>query len=214
MTSSAAEFLRLTRDTPLQVCIPTFESSGSTPEKYGYRGHMYADRDVRSARHIEHLACQAGSIVELISPDRALDPVLPLESSIVFIGSRSNPATNEALESGKFDDILSFSYGDDWVVETKSGNRYTIPDPSKLDRDTYSKQTDYGVVAYSLGGGSAKIIVAGLGGRATEGCGRFLEKHWEELNDRADGSSSIAVILKFPPPVSPEGYQIVEYVTN
>jgi hypothetical protein len=60
--------------------------------------------------------------------------------------------------------------------------------------------TDPGGAATNVG---SVFIIAGLGGRATEGCGYFFLRNWNDLFKKF-GRSDFAVILKFPSPFALE----------
>jgi len=128
-----------------------------------------------------------------------------------MFGSRSNVATNSFMGRLGRSRVVRFEYGPaEWAIHTQTGCRYALPDPSTLDRSAYSSATDYGLVAVYHDEAVAAVVVAGLGGRATEGCGRFLRDRWHQLAASRPGSRIVAAVLKFAPPVDPDRYEIAE----
>ena len=198
----------------VDFCLPLFGGSLSQPARlgqggedtFGYPSTTFADRDARSALHVMHA-------VSGIVSDEAIQFTLPKDfihcpvgarTSFVF-GSRSNEATSWLLECLGDSSFIRFEFGDRWTIVGTDGKKFSILDPSKLDPESYAALTDYGVVArLSIPGqNGAVFLIAGLGGRATEGCGMFLSRNWEHLQSQF-GDHDFAVILAFPPPVSPE----------
>jgi hypothetical protein len=115
----------------------------------------------------------------------------------------------ENLPESKF---FEFKFGEHWQIKCKDGSVYSIPDPSKLEPGAYANQTDYGVVSRLSvpGTGERLFVVAGLGSRATEGCGHYFSHHWRELFQQY-GKDDFAVVLKFSPPLDPASYEPVAW---
>jgi hypothetical protein len=82
-----------------------------------------------------------------------------------------------------------------------------------MDRKDYTSQTDYGVVArLTDSNGGSVFLIAGLGGRATEGSGLFLRENWQTLQSKF-GDSDFAVVLEFLPPVEPKQSKAIAWYT-
>jgi hypothetical protein len=129
----------------------------------------------------------------------------------VLFGSRSNHALQSLMEESRLGELVKFEFGEEWAIVGQDGRRFSISDPSKLDRLQYESSTDYGVVA-RVGDQERRsgFLVAGLGGRATEGSGLFLRQRWDELQGKF-GKSDFAVVLEFPPPVDPKRFEPVAW---
>jgi len=209
-----SNFLRLGTPPALKLCLPRFAGTAREGAAFSYPGFVHADRDVRSAQEVERLACAAGADTELISPDDAISALNQHDRSqtLVIFGSRSNDAFPTVVSKSRLGELVTFSFSDEWTIRTRNGGTYSLRDPSRLDRVVYTAATDYGVVAGLVDEGyPAVFIVAGLGGRATEGCGRFLRKSWTELATRSKGKS-FAALLRFDPPVDPNQLEMVEFI--
>jgi len=73
-----------------------------------------------------------------------------------------------------------------------------------LSREEYAASTDYGVIARTTNSRLGSVfLIAGLGGRATEGGGLYVFEKWRELQSQF-GDSDFAVVLQFDPPVDPK----------
>jgi hypothetical protein len=182
-----------------------------------YPSYALAERDVRSANHVQRLAHQAGAEVSYISPNELTDQIQgqpwgSLPSTVLF-GSRSNTACTDFLQSSSIGQLVSFEFGDKWTIRTRNNNSYSLIDPSHLTREEYAANIDYGIVGRAAVSGRSRFIIAGLGGRATEGCGLYLQKNWASLADQAQDKAFVAV-LRFDPPVDPANHQLVEFVTS
>lgn len=210
MQPTVRELLGLQATNSVRMCIPQFAGVVSNEDGIVYRGSVRANRDVTAALHISELAIEAGAEVSYFGPDEPCQD----QGTLVFLGSRSNAATNAFMRGPGRNDVVWFEYGYEWAIHSRSGRRYALRDPSTLNRETYAASTDYGVVALYNELGSTSVVVAGLGGRATEGCGLFLRENWQDLAVRAKGARVFAAILKFAPPVDPSRYEIAEFVTN
>lgn len=193
-----------------RLILPEFGSPGrlhgaAANQEFFYRGNAFAERDTRAASHIQTLldqVVQAGNV----SLQGAGNSVPPEQISFLF-GSRSNWATAALLkESGT--NLFQFEFGDDWSIIC-SGLRFSLPDPTILTPAKYAVADDYGVIArVHSATGTAAFMIAGLGGRATEGCGLYFREHWSQL-DRRFGSKDFAVVLKFPAPFDVKQAEVV-----
>jgi hypothetical protein len=74
-------------------------------------------------------------------------------------------------------------------------------------------QTDYGVVARFRGMRNRLFVIAGLGSRATEGCGYYFSHHWLALSKRFQ-EDDFAVVLRFPPPLDPVHCEPVAWLSG
>ncbi|MER2266093.1 hypothetical protein [Methylobacterium oxalidis] len=209
---SISRFLGLGPAPTIRLCLPHFDravAGSSEADAFVYPSNALAERDVRSAFHVQRLASEAGAEVRFISPDalaRELDSTASGEATSVVFGSRSNPALGRVLGSTVLRHLMEFEFGSEWVIRLKDGSRYSLDDPSKLSRDAYAAKVDFGVVAgctAAAGSAGSLFVVAGLGGRATEGCGIYLQREWRSLADRA-GGRAFAAVLRFDPPINPE----------
>lgn len=184
--------------------LPCSRDAAATP--FHYPGYVHSDRDVRAALHIATLlsAVVDPCGVHLREAEAFLRSDGLPSSGFVF-GSRSSPATTWVAEHLAKHKLFHFQFGAQWEIHWHDGRVFALPDPSQLDRETYTNSTDYGVLARCTDPESSSVVfvVAGLGGRATEGCGRYFVDHWTDLKRRF-GRSDFAVLLRFDPPVCPD----------
>ena len=192
----------------------TLKTDSRSPQSLEYAGSTYSERDAKAAFHITSVL---GHILDLdkIKLEDISDvmPGLDQTHKTAFLfGSRSNKLTIWATENLPTNDFFKFSFGDRWEIRCKDGSVYSIPDPSKLDRGQYTDETDYGVVSrLSIPNSKERLfVIAGLGSRATEGCGYYFSNHWQELFQRF-GNNDFAVILKFTPPLTPENHEPIAW---
>jgi hypothetical protein len=172
----------------------------------GYAGGTFSERDTKAALYITSVL---GHVLESdkIQMEEAAEfaPVvgLPHETAFLF-GSRSNQVTVWATENLPTRKFFKFEFGSEWKIICEDQRVFSTPDPSKLPRSSYASQNDYGVVArlsHSLTGEKV-FVIAGLGSRATEGCGYYFSQHWQELFQKY-GENDFAMVLKFNPPLDP-----------
>lgn len=179
-----------------------------------YPGRTFSDRDTKAALYITSVLGQVleSDKIEL-KETSGFEPVggLPDKTAFLF-GSRSNEITIWATENLPTRKFFTFRFNDNWEIVCEDGKTFSTPDPSALSRDSYSSQTDYGVVArISDSAGEEQVfVIAGLGSRATEGCGYYFSRHWRELFTKY-GSNDFAVILKFNPPLDPKRHEPVAW---
>jgi len=192
--------------------VSTTSSSAALPLQYP--GGTYSERDAKAAFHITSVLGQvldSGKIsFENISD---FTPSFDLLHKTAFLfGSRSNNLTIWATENIPANKFFKFVFGDTWEIQCENGKTYSMPDPSKLDRGQYTNQTDYGVISKLSVPGSEEhlFVIAGLGSRATEGCGYYFSNHWQKLFQRF-GNNDFAVILKFSPPLAPEKHKPIAW---
>ncbi len=174
-----------------------------------YEGHTFASRDAKSASYIVSVL---GHAVEVDNIEwKEADEFKPGRPGPAFLfGSRSNRAAEWAVGPSALGRLFHFEYGARWSIRCAGGREFSLPDPSGLSRADYESQTDYGVIGrFRDGPGHAPVfLVAGLGGRATEGCGLYLARRWKRLSDEFQGRD-FAVVLKFEPPVDPKNARSV-----
>jgi hypothetical protein len=166
-----------------------------SPSRFSYSGSTFAERDARAASHVQSLLNLVVDIgnVTLEGATAAVD-----HDAIAFLfGSRSNKATQAILQLRTT--LFHFEFNDTWAVVCK-GQRFSLVDPTAVPLPAYEAADDYGVIA-RLGSADPTpvFVIAGLGGRATEGCGLYFREHWDEM-DREYGAQDFAVVLRFPAP--------------
>ena len=201
--------------TGVDLCLPRFSGSIQAPlrisgqTQFGYPSSGLAERDVRSALHLQGLLARHVDLerVRLLAPEDLDESGGRIR---ILFGSRSNSAFAKASRYGRLDRLVRFRFGDRWTITGQNGHRYSIPDPSRLSRQEYESHTDYCVVARVRDRHALPVfLISGLGGRSTEGGGRFLAEHWKHLQGEF-GSQDFAVVLAFPPPVTPEVCSVIE----
>jgi hypothetical protein len=204
----------------VDFCLPRFGCSlenpahlwGTLDKSFGYPSATVAERDARSAFHV--MRAVGGAVgdkaIAFTEPHEFVKHSEGTRTAFIF-GSRSNEAVGWLLAHARDPSLVRFEFGEKWTIIAR-GDEFSIADPSKLTREEYVSRTDYGVVArLSLRArpGPA-FLIAGLGGRATEGCGIFLARKWVGLQQQF-GDEDFAVVLEFPPPVSPESHKRVAW---
>lgn len=182
------------------------ESAEPGPAPLRYPGHTFSERDTRAALFVQALL---GSVLH---PSRIRledasgtdsDRIDALGAGSVFLfGSRSNPLTQWALANRAPSKFFEFDFRNDWTIRTRDGKTFSTPDPSNLKQEEYRSHADYGVMArfFDPLAGMTFFILAGLGSRATEGCGQFLAGNWQVLSEEYE-DQDFAVVLEFSPPV-------------
>lgn len=202
------------RPSGVDLCLPEFSGSLSAPlqtrgnEGYGYPSSAFSNRDVRSAFHVQSLLSQhfSDDSIRLQSPGDFMSTRSKEWAPRVGIlfGSRSNEALSKESDLLQLERLVSFEFGAEWSIVGQDERRFSIADPSKLSREDYEATTDYCVVARVRDDrGRPLFLIAGLGGRATEGGGKYLVDAWEKLHRRFE-SRDFAVVLAFAPPVNPD----------
>ena len=182
----------------------------ATPRKRGfeYLGHTFADRDARSASYVTSiLSCVIG--LDNIQWQSVAD-FNPGKSGTVFLfGSRSNKAAKWATRHSALGKFLRFKFASKWSIQCSGDKVFSLPAPNRLTRNEYENTTDYGVIGrfQETDKGAQTFLIAGLGSRATEGCGYFLANHWKNLA-RSFGRRDFAIVLKFAPPVDPKTSEV------
>jgi hypothetical protein len=203
----------------VEFCLPRFAGSLDTPARlaqpangtFGYPSWTLAERDARSAFHVMSAVAPVVDDAEInfTEPSELVKHRASKRTAFVF-GSRSNDALQWLLKRAKQPNLIDFKFDANWSIVGRDGKKFSIPDPSKLDRQSYMQSTDYGVVArLSIRNWEGSVfLVAGLGGRATEGCGIYLSKSWASLQNQF-GPRDFAIVLAFDPPVQPDKFSRV-----
>ncbi len=181
-------------------------AEGNMPDALVYRGFTFAERDSRAAFYVHSL------IGPIFAPEKlaiqSAVPGQPVPNIAFLFGSRSNPVTQEILKnSGQ--GLFEFEFGPAWKIRC-SGAEFSVPDPSRLmDPLQYQNSTDYAVVARIHDGeGRVFFVIAGLGGRATEGAARFFVNNWRSLAS-SFGQDDFAAVLEFAAPFDMNRCQVV-----
>lgn len=201
------------RPSGFDFCLPQFEGTISAPcrlrgnhnREFGYPSFAVAERDMRSAMHVFAVLSRRISADKIAfqGPDDFLQADRMQRVGIVF-GSRSNRALPWLEDGGRLSRLVNFTFGEEWSIIGSDDKHFSMKDPSTIGREEYAAMIDYGVIARVLGPGNAPVfLLAGLGGRATEGCGIYFAQNWRRLHKRFS-KKDFAVILEFPPPVDPE----------
>jgi hypothetical protein len=192
------------------------DSQGSGGVSLRYPGHTFSDRDTRAAFYVQALL---GSVFD---PSRIrIENASGTDSShidalgaktVFLFGSRSNPLTQWALANRAPAGFLELKYGPSWTICARDGQSFSAPDPSQVNESDYRAHPDYGVLArfFDPHAEMSFFVLAGLGGRATEGCGHYLAANWLTLSEEF-AEEDFAVILKFSPPVEPGNYERVAH---
>jgi hypothetical protein len=190
------------------------ESQGSGALSLRYPGHTFSERDTRAAFSVQALL---GSVLDpshiRLEDASGTDPsrIDALGAKTVFLfGSRSNPLTQWALADRAPTKFFELEFGDNWTIRTQDGKTFSVPDPSQLKEEEYRLHQDFGVVARFFDGRlrTSFFVLAGLGSRATEGCGYFFAQNWHDLAEKF-GTQDFTVILEFPPPVEAHNFRII-----
>jgi len=182
------------------------DSNGASQAPLSYRGFTFAEADSKAAFYVHSLA---GPVFE--SENIAIEPVVSGQKvgpTAFLFGSRSNVMTQELLQvSGQ--DLVQFEFGPDWKIKC-NGMEFSMPDPSQIiDLVQYENTTDYAVIAKLRSTeGSPVFLIAGLGGRATEGAAQFFAKNWHDLAILA-GEENFAAVLQFDAPFQLDNCRIV-----
>ncbi|QMW01491.1 hypothetical protein [Spirosoma foliorum] len=211
--------LMTSADSQADLVLPNF---GGTSKRIGnneftYPGEVYTDRDTKSAFYISNLLTKFIDLHKINLKDTEDFNFNINSSELVFIfGSKSNEVTQRLLDNYEVSNNFSMSFGETWTIHSNgSGENYSIINPSTLSRTEYENTTDYGVIARFTQvskPGKTTFVIAGLGSRATEGCGLYFASNWELLNAKFGDQNVAAVILKFAPPVTPQNYEVQEWL--
>ena len=191
----------LGQPTQSNLVLPQFQG-GTTNEGDSsllYRGSTFSERDSKAALYVQALLLQTmlADRIRVTSP-AALQTSAQQQDLTFLFGSRSNAATR-LLAAGLDDKKVRFEFGENWAVSC-SGQTFAIPDPSRTEAGVYEASDDYGVITkIRVGASSCAFIIAGLGGRATEGSAWHFCHNWKELHQEF-GGDNFTVVLKFAAP--------------
>lgn len=184
-----------------RLVLPEFDGPASLNDEppasnFSYRGNTFSGRDARAASHVQTLLDQVVDVGNVILEGASASVE---QGDVAFLfGSRSNRATQALLEQLPTT-LFRFEFNERWTVVC-AGRRFSLDDPTVLPPALYDAADDYGVVARIRSAGPAPVfMIAGLGGRATEGCGLYFRQHWGELG-RDYGAQDFALVLRFPAP--------------
>jgi hypothetical protein len=172
-----------------------------------YPGETYARDDVESAREIESLLFQiAGPQDVRLYPS----PEGPGVTHWFLFGSLSSRYVTTVLKT--YSPRFEFRYlADSWCLDELDADGKVIEPTNKvqalyrLGQRDYANQPDIGIIEKITDphSGTLFFIIAGLGSRATRGCGLYLASKWKRL--LADyGSRDFGVILEFPAGMPPD----------
>jgi len=198
-------FLSSETESKFALLLPTFrlgvplgEKEATAPEDglYRFPGETFARSDAESALYIRQLL---GEIAppESISIYSQVEGVKPEYTHHFLFGSKSNPKVSGVLNA--FSKKLSFDYAagpqkKTWVLkDIEFGHEYSIEAPNKLG-NKYSETVDYGVIQKIKRDSKVFFLIAGLGSRATKGCGYYLLQNWPQHV----AEDEFAILLRFP----------------
>lgn len=171
-----------------------FDSKG----RYIFPGETFARSDIQAALSVRDLLIQ-------VVPAARIKLVPQHEwkwegkTNLFLFGSKSNPAVSSVLR--EFSNRFKFHYERDrWtIIDAERGLQYSMQAPHQLSPGAYSDTEDFGVIQkLSAAGEPTKFVIAGLGSRATEGCGRYLTDNWRRLLNEF-GQKAFAIVLRFAP---------------
>jgi hypothetical protein len=210
-------FLRADTKSRFALVLPSFflgrpaeKGQPAIPDDKEYRfpGETFAVADARSAQ----------SVIDLLSPIvrpeqigvHSLREGFPKNHTHYFLfGSKSNEIADEIRR--EFSSQFEFDYGEEWILHDKTyDQKYRIKAPHRQSERPYVASPDYGVIQRFQADNRVYFILAGLGSRATEGCGYYLSHHWQEHVIDTD----FTVILKFPAFVDSGGVRVIDRKTG
>ncbi len=162
-------------------------------DKYRYLGETFAKEDAKAAVNVIDLLAQVTAPENVLIC--VLGETLPNDRTHYFLfGSRSNkyvPAVQR-----EFQDQFEFGFlPAEWFIHDKKYQQeYRVPAPDKPSTLPYQQRADYGVIQKIQADDRVYFVLAGLGSRATQGCGWYFYRKWREhLTDK-----EFAIILRFP----------------
>jgi len=168
---------------------------------YCYPGETFSVRDTRSAFDVLRLVSQ------IADPSRIhLRTATDLEEGPqcthwFLFGSKSNSKVAYMLKN--YSTSFQFDYDplDNpgcWMLkDLEMEIDYLLQSPNTSKRGEYDTSEDFGIIEKVVDDGKVFFLVAGLGDRATRGCGWYLYEKWKELFDEF-GNKSFRIILRFP----------------
>jgi hypothetical protein len=189
-----------------EFCGNAFLDSGGVLPPLQYPGRTFSERDARAAFYVSSI------LSRVVDPEHihvegtvGFEPARGLSRSAFSFGSRSNAVTLWALRTRAPRKFFDFAFGPTWQILCENGSVFSISDPSGRTAAAYAAHTDYGIIErfHDTAYGVEVFVVAGLGSRATEGCGYYLAHNWHTLFQRF-GTNDFGLVLEFPPPVEPK----------
>jgi len=188
------------------------KSDKDTASPLKYAGDTFSERDVRSAHYVTTVLGHVLDTNQIQVKEPATFSENGAQMSFLF-GSRSNLATQWAVEHLLERKLFSLEFGAEWRIKCEDGKVFSLTDPSQLDRGAYESKNDYGVIGRRNRPEGSVFMIAGLGGRATEGCGYYFSLHWKDLYERYK-DKDFAVVLSFAPPIDPKNAEPVAWYGN
>lgn len=194
--------------TPISVTV-------NPPETYVFSGDTYAREDVESAADVLGLVLRVAHPSDVGFYKSAEDH--SAVSHWFLFGSRSNKIVASVLQN--YSPRFNFRYTEAaWFLEELDAegkviepiNRITAP--NHLDWQQYEQHEDLGIIEKITDADNKRVflIIAGLGSRATRGCGWYLARRWENIVNQV-GGNDFGIILHFPaglPFDHPKGVEI------
>ncbi len=185
----------LPAETPVTVTV-------TPPDTFVYPGVSYASDDAEAASDIRSLLLRVAT-PNAVASHPTIDS--PNVTHWFLFGSGSSRYVTTVLRT--YSPRFEFRYGkDEWILDELDADGRVIeptnrvPVPYHLGQRDFANQDDIGIIEkvtdtqYS---GKVYFIIAGMGSRATRGCGWYLAHQWERL--LADyGGRDFGVVLKFP----------------
>jgi len=169
-----------------------------------YRGATFATADVNAALPLMKLLSHVVPEERIrLASNMEVDLGKVGESHWFIFGSESSNVLKGVLERSK----PSFEF--EWAPPNQRGywlirdleneNCYRVRTPTDLDIEAFNAQTDYGVVQKIVDPANDRVyfLIAGLGSRATQGCGKYLAERWEDLLHEF-GQEEFGIVLRFP----------------
>jgi hypothetical protein len=175
-------------------------------DTFVFPGETYARDDIEAARDIESL------LFQIAKPENVRVYQSPQQDGVThwfLFGSLSSRYVENVLRN--YSPRFGFRrLKDKWCLDEldSAGNviepTNEIPVPYSLGQRDYAKQEDLGIIEKITDPENGRVffIIAGLGSRATRGCGWYLSQRWSQLL-KQNGSKDFGVILRFPGDLPP-----------
>lgn len=118
----------------------------------------------------------------------------------VLMGTRSHPQATRVLAQYSADFEFNFSKSEWSVVDKRSGQKYSVPDPSEPNLDNEIGGTDYALVEKIVDPLLHKVIIfiGGMWDTGTLAAGTFLIAHRKQIFDQF-GSDGFQYLLEVAP---------------
>ncbi len=174
------------------------------PMTFVFPGDTHAREDVESVVDVFGLLSRIADPAEISILD-STDQRSDVTHWFLF-GSRSNKIVASLLTN--YSERFRFDYGKKWPGKwsleevSAEGNEpvvHSVDAPSGLGKLEYAEREDFGIIEKIVDPPSNRVffIIAGLGSRATRGCGWWLAMNWGELV-REFGAQGFGIVLRFP----------------